>query len=93
METKRPCIRVCACRHVSAPDPPGEGCRFLPLMRGPVTIQGVRDPMGVRDPVGLRTSTEGPEPKVARAERLLLPEYAVLPDLSQPGDRSGTVVR
>ena len=33
----------------------------------------------------------GPEPPVARAERLLLPEYAVLPDLSQPGDRSGTI--
>ena len=87
METKRACIRVCACRHVSAPDPPpGEGYRFFPLMRGPTAIQGVRDPMG------LRTSTEGPEPPVARAERLLLPEYAVLPDLSQPGDGSGTAV-
>ena len=85
METKRPCIRVCACRHVSAPDPPGEGCQFFPFMRGPATIQGVRDPMG------LRTSTEGPEPPVARAERLLLPEYVVLPNLSQPGDRSGTI--
>ena len=80
METKRPYIRVCACRHVSAPDPPGEGCRFLPLMRGPVTIQGVRDPAGVR------TSTGGPEPLAVRAERLLLPEHVVLPDLSQPGD-------
>ena len=46
METKRPYIRVCACRHVAAPDHSGEGCRFLPLMSGPVTIQGVRDPMG-----------------------------------------------
>ena len=80
METKRPCIRVCACRHVSAPDPPGEGCRFLPTVRGPVTIQGVR------------TSTGGPDPPVVRAERLLLPEHVVLPDLSQPGDGSGTVV-
>ena len=34
METKRPCIRVCACRHVSALDPPGEGCRFLPSGEG-----------------------------------------------------------
>ena len=45
METKRPCIRVCACRHVSAPDPPGEGCRFLPTVRGPVTIQGGPGPL------------------------------------------------
>ena len=45
METKRSCIRVCACRHVSAPDHLGEGCRLLPLVRGPVTIQVVRDPM------------------------------------------------
>ena len=46
METKRLYIRVCACRHVAAPDHPEAGCRFLPLARGPVTIQGVRDPMG-----------------------------------------------
>ena len=45
METKRPCIRVCACRHVSAPDHPEAGRRLLPLVRGPVTIQVVRDPM------------------------------------------------
>jgi len=45
METKRPCIRVCACRHVSAPDHLEAGCRLLPLVRGPVTIQVVRDPM------------------------------------------------
>ena len=43
-------------------------------MRGPVTIQGVRDPMGVRDSAGVRTSMGGPESLVARAERLLLPE-------------------
>ena len=66
METKRPCIRVCACRHVSGPDPPGEGCRFLPSVRGPVTIQGVLDPVGVRDSAGVRTSTGGPEPLVVR---------------------------
>ena len=41
METKRPC----ACRHVSAPDHREVGRRLLPLARGPVTIQGVRDPM------------------------------------------------
>ena len=41
---------------------------------------------GVRDPMG------GPEPPTVRAERMLLPEHVVLPDLSQPGDGSGTVV-
>ena len=46
METKRLYIRICACRHVAAPDHPEAGCRFLPLARGPVTIQGVRDPKG-----------------------------------------------
>ena len=49
-------------------------------MRGRVTTQGVRD------------STGGPEPPAVRAERLLLPEHVVLPDLSQPGDGSGIVV-
>ena len=93
METKRPCIRVCACRHVSAPDHPGEGCRFLPLSRGPVTMQGSRTPVGDRDSAGVRTSTGGPEPPVVRAEGMLLPEHVVLPDLSQPGDGSGTVAR
>ena len=58
METKRPYIRVCACRHVSAPDPPGERCRLLPLVRGPVTIQGVRDFRGGPD------STGRPEPRL-----------------------------
>ena len=47
---------------------------------------------GVRDPMGVRDSTGGPEPPAVRAERLLLPEHVVLPDLSQPGDGSGTVV-
>ena len=78
--------RVCACRHVAAPDHLGAGCQFLPLVRGPVTIQGVRDSAGVR------TSTGGPEPPAVRAERLLLSEHVVLPDLSQPGDGTGTVV-
>ena len=45
MESKRPCTRVRACRHMSAPDHPEAGRRLLPLARGPVTIQGVRDPM------------------------------------------------
>ena len=31
---------------MSAPDHPGEGCRFLPSVKGPVTIQGVPDPCG-----------------------------------------------
>ena len=92
METKRPYIRVCVCKHVAAPDHTGVRCQFLPLVRGPVTIQGVRDPMGVRDSAGVRTSMGGPEPPAVRAERLLLPEYVVLLDLSQPGDGSGTVV-
>ena len=92
METKRPCIRVCACRHVSAPDHPEAGRRLLPLARGPVTIQGVRDPMGVRDSAGVRTSTEGPELPAVRVERLFFPKHVVLPDPSQPGDGSGTVV-
>ena len=52
METKRPYMRVCACRYVAAPDHPEAGCRFLPLVRGPVTIQGVRDPMGGPGPNG-----------------------------------------
>ena len=72
METKRPYICVCACRHVAAPDHPEAGCRFLPLVRGPVTIQGVRDPMG------------GPEPPAVRAERLPLPGHTASLDLSQP---------
>ena len=80
METKWSYIRVCACKHVAAPDLPGAGCQFLPLVRGPVTIQGVQ------------TSTGGPEPPAVRAERLLLPEHVVLPDLPQPGNGSGTVV-
>ena len=59
---------------------------------GPVTIQGSGTPWGVRDSAGVRTSTGGPEPPAVRAERLLLPEHVVLPDLSQPGDGSGTVI-
>ena len=73
METKRPCIRVCACRHVSAPDHLEAGCRLLPLVRGPVTIQVVRDPM--RGP-GLRggpDSSGGPEPRLPALECLPLP--------------------
>ena len=46
METKRLYIRVCACRHVAAPDHPEAGCPFLPLARGPVVPPGVPDPMG-----------------------------------------------
>ena len=49
--------------------------------------------MGVRDSAGVRTSTGGPEPPVVRTERPFLPEHVVLPDLSQLGDGSGTVVR
>src|SRR6185312_11070976 len=89
METKRPFIRVCACRHVSAPDPLEAGCRFLPLVRGPVTIQGVRDPSGLPRGSGLHGRSGAP---AVRAERLPLSVHAVFLDLSQPWDRSGTVV-
>jgi len=65
---------------------------ILSLDEGSGYYTGVRDPWGVRDSAGVRTSTGGPGPPVARAERLLLPEHVVLPDLSQPGDGSGTVV-
>jgi hypothetical protein len=70
METKRPCTRVRACRHVSAPDYPEAGRRLLSLARGPVTIQGVRDPMRG---LGLPRGSGSPErsgPPAARAARL-----------------------
>ena len=84
METKRPCIRVRACRHVSAPDHPEAGRRFLPLVRGPVTIQGVRDPMRGPGPRGGPVSLGGPEPRLLAHEFLPLPGHAVFLDLSQP---------
>ena len=62
----------------------GEGSGYYSGGPGPL--------WGVRDSAGVRTSTGGPEPPVAQAECLLLPEHVVLPDLSQPGDGSGTVV-
>ena len=55
METKRLYIRVCACRHVAAPDHPEAGCRFLPLARGPVTIQGSETPWGSGPPWEVRS--------------------------------------
>ena len=64
METKRPYIRVCACRHVSAPDPPGEGCRFLPPGEGSLLFRGSGTPRGVRDFRGGPDSTGGPEPRL-----------------------------
>src|SRR6185437_15887851 len=91
IETKWPCIRVCARRHVAAPDHPQAGRRFLPLVRGPVIIQGVPDPVGVWDPAGVRISVGGPEPPAVQAERLLLPGHVAPPDLSQAGNGSGTV--
>ena len=80
METKRPCIRVRACRHVSAPDPPRGGVPIPSLGEGSGYYSGGPDFHG-------RSGTPG-----CSAERLLLPEHVVLPDLSQPGDGSGTVV-
>ena len=90
METKRPYIRVWACRHVAAPDHPEAGCRNLPLERGPVTIQGVPDPMGgpgfPGDPdLYGRSGASG-----RSGWRQLLPEHVVLPGLSQSGNGSGT---
>ena len=75
-----------SCRHVAFPDHPDAGCRFLPLVRGPVTIQGVRDPM--RGPVSLG----GPEPRLLAHEFLPLPGHVVSPDLSQPWDGSGPLL-
>ena len=93
METKRPYIRV-------GSGPPRGGVSIPSLGEGSGYYSGgSRTPVGVRDSAGVRTSTGGPEPPVVRVERLLLPEHVVLPehvafpDLSQPGDRSGTVVR
>ena len=83
METKRPCIRVRACGHVSAPDYPAAGHRLLPLARGPVTKQGVRDPMrgpGLPRGSGLLGRSGAP---AVRAERLPLPGHAVFLDLPQ----------
>ena len=48
METKRPYICVCACRHVAAPDHPEAGCRFLPLVRVRLLYRGSGTPWGVR---------------------------------------------
>ena len=79
METKRPYIRVCACRHVAAPDTRG-GVSIPSLSEGSGHCTGGPGPI------------EGPEPPAARAVRLLIPEHVVLPDWSQPGDGSGTVV-
>ena len=62
----------------------GEGSGYYSGGPGPLWGSGYS--------AGVRTSTGGPEPPVVRAERLLLPEHVVLPDLSQPGDGSGTVV-
>ena len=76
METKRPFIRVCACRHVSVPDPLEAGCRFLLLVRGP-RLRGGPDSSG------------GPEPRLLVLECLPLPGHVASPDLSQPWVGSG----
>ena len=73
-------------RHVAAPDHPDAGRRSLPLARGPVIIQGVRDPMR-----GL-VSLGDPEPRLFAHEILHLPGHVVSPDLSQPWDGSGPLL-
>src|SRR6185437_8959496 len=60
-----------SCRHVASPDHPDAGCRFLPLVRGPVTIQGVRDPWGVLDPAGVRSPWEVRSPGCSRTSPCL----------------------
>ena len=72
-----------SCRHVASPDHPDAGCRFLPLVRGPVTIQGVRDPMRGPGPCGGPVSFGGPEPRLLAHEFLPPPGHVVSPDLSQ----------
>ena len=88
METKRPC----ACRHVLAPDRPEAGCRLLPSERGPVTMQGVRDPMRGPGPRGGPVSLGGPEPRLHAHEFLPLPGHVVSSDLSQLWDGSGPLL-
>ena len=74
---------------MSAPDHLEARCRLLPLVRGPVTIQVVRDPMrgsGLRGGPG---SLGGPEPRLLALECLPLPGHAASPDLPQPWIGSG----
>ena len=93
METKRPCIRVCACRHVSAPDPPpGRGADSFPRERGPVTIQGVRDPMrgpGLPRGSGLHGRSGAP---AVRGERLPLSDTRCSWTFPNRGDGSGPLL-
>ena len=65
METKRPYICVCACRHVAAPYLPGEGCQFLPLVRGSVYYTGGPGPHG-----GSGTLRWSGPPREVRSPRL-----------------------
>ena len=61
----------------------------LPLVRGPVTIQGVWDPMRGPRLRGGPYSSGGPEPQLLALECLPLPGHAASPDLSQPWNGSG----
>ena len=79
METKRPSICVRTCRHVSAPDHPEAERRLLPLARGPVIIQVVRDPIrgpGLPRGSGLHRRSGAP---AVWAERPPLLGHAALP--------------
>src|SRR6185437_10461451 len=80
-----------SCRHVASPDRLDAGCRLLPLVRGPVTIQGVRDPMRGPGPCGGPVSLGGPEPRLLAHEFLPPPGHVVSPDLFQPWGRVRTV--
>ena len=78
-----------SCRHVAAPDHPDAGCRSLPLVRGPVIIQGVRDPMRGPGPRGGPDSLGGPEPRLFALERLSLLGHVASPDFPRPWNESG----
>ena len=79
-------------RHVAAPDHPDAGRRSLSLARGPIIIQGVRDPMRGPGPCGGPVFLGGPEPRLLAHEFLPPPGHVVSPDLSQPWDGSGPLL-
>ena len=87
-------LYTCLCLQTRGSSGPPRGGVSIPFLSegSGLLYRGSGTPWGVRDSAVVRTSTGGPEPPAVRAERLLLPEHVVLPDLSQPGDGSGTVI-